>query len=152
MDSGFRLRPVLHSSQTFSTNDCRLDLLKMRYEPSLSIGEAHSIWVFNKSSTLLVIPNADLSQHVHLNMFYMLKNGMMLYTALILNIINHFNILIFRRTTAEQHVNNLYSVQPLFCGLVYGIYALNLFQIEVLTGQKKFLDIPQCGIYHMHNY
>jgi hypothetical protein len=76
---------------------------------------------------------------VHLNMFYMLKNGMMLYTALIWNIINYFNILIFRRTTAEQHVNNLYSVQPLFCGLVYGIYALNLFQIEALPGQKKFL-------------
>ena len=80
----------------------------MRYEPSLSIGEVHSIWVFNKPSTLLVIPDGDLSQHMHLNIFYMLKNGLMLYTALIWNIINYFNILIFRRTMAEQHVNNFF--------------------------------------------
>jgi hypothetical protein len=38
--------------------------------------EAHNTWVFNKPSTLLVIPVGDLSQHVLLNICYMLQNGL----------------------------------------------------------------------------
>lgn len=41
--------------------------------------EAHNTWVFNKPSTLLVIPVGDLSQHVLLNICYMLQNGLVLY-------------------------------------------------------------------------
>ena len=41
--------------------------------------EAHNTWVFNKPSTLVVIPVGDLSQHVLLNVFYMLQNGQVLY-------------------------------------------------------------------------
>lgn len=41
--------------------------------------EAHNTWVFNKTGTLLVIPVGDLSQHVLLNLCYMLQNGLVLY-------------------------------------------------------------------------
>jgi hypothetical protein len=41
--------------------------------------EAHNTWVFNKPSTLLVIPVGDLSQHVLLTICYMLQNGLVLY-------------------------------------------------------------------------
>jgi hypothetical protein len=41
--------------------------------------EAHNTWVFNKPSTLLIIPVGDISQHVLLNMLYMLQNGLVLY-------------------------------------------------------------------------
>jgi len=41
--------------------------------------EAHNTWVFNKPSTLVVIPVGDLSQHVLLNLCYMLQNGLVLY-------------------------------------------------------------------------
>lgn len=39
----------------------------------------HNTWVFNKPSTLVVIPVGDLSQHVLLNICYMLQNGLVLY-------------------------------------------------------------------------
>jgi hypothetical protein len=41
--------------------------------------EAHNTWVFNKPSTLVVVPVGDLSQHVLLNILYMLQNGLVLY-------------------------------------------------------------------------
>lgn len=41
--------------------------------------EAHNTWVFNKPSTLVVMPVGDLSQHVLLNICYMLQNGLVLY-------------------------------------------------------------------------
>jgi hypothetical protein len=41
--------------------------------------EAHNTWVFNKPSTLVVIPVGDLSQHVLLNLCYMLQNGLVLH-------------------------------------------------------------------------
>jgi hypothetical protein len=41
--------------------------------------EAHNTWVFNKPSTLVVAPVGDLSQHVLLNLCYMLQNGLVLY-------------------------------------------------------------------------
>jgi len=37
--------------------------------------EAHNTWVVNQPGTLLVIPIGDLAQHVLLNFFYMLQNG-----------------------------------------------------------------------------
>jgi len=37
--------------------------------------EAHNTWVVNRPGTLLVIPVGDLAQHVLLNLFYMLQNG-----------------------------------------------------------------------------
>ena len=43
------------------------------------ITEAHNTWVFNKPATFLVIPVGDLSQHVLLNILYMLQNGLVLY-------------------------------------------------------------------------
>ncbi len=41
--------------------------------------EPHNTWVFNKPSTLVVIPVGDLSQHVLLNICYMLQNGLVYY-------------------------------------------------------------------------
>lgn len=51
--------------------------LKIPSDPPIS--EAHNTWVFNKPSTMLVIPVGDLSQHILFNIFYMLQNGLVLY-------------------------------------------------------------------------
>jgi hypothetical protein len=40
--------------------------------------EAHNTWVTNQPGTLLVIPVADLAQHVLLSLCYMLQNGLVL--------------------------------------------------------------------------
>ena len=45
----------------------------------LPFTEAHNTWVFNKPSTLVIIPVADLSQHVLMGLCYMLQNGLVLY-------------------------------------------------------------------------
>jgi hypothetical protein len=77
-----------HTSQTFFTDDDGLYLLEMRDarafaeragDGSLNLDEFLSTWVFNKPSTLLVIPVGDLSQHVLFNILYMLQNGLVLY-------------------------------------------------------------------------
>jgi hypothetical protein len=52
---------------------------RLRVPSELPFTEAHNTWVFNKPSTLLVIPVGDLSQHVLLNVCYMLQNGLVLY-------------------------------------------------------------------------
>jgi hypothetical protein len=41
--------------------------------------EAHNTWVVNHPGSLLVMPVGDLSQHVLLNLCYMLQNGLVLY-------------------------------------------------------------------------
>lgn len=41
--------------------------------------EPHNTWVVNHPGTFLVIPVADLAQHVLLNLCYMLQNGVVLY-------------------------------------------------------------------------
>jgi hypothetical protein len=41
--------------------------------------EPHNTWVANHPGTLLVIPVADLAQHVLLGLFYMLQNGLVVY-------------------------------------------------------------------------
>ncbi len=52
---------------------------RLKVPSEYPITEAHNTWVFNKPSTLLVIPVGDLSQHVLLNILYMLQNGLVLY-------------------------------------------------------------------------
>jgi hypothetical protein len=52
---------------------------RLRIPSEVPITEAHNTWVFNKPSTLVVIPVGDLSQHVLLNVCYMLQNGLVLY-------------------------------------------------------------------------
>ena len=52
---------------------------RLKVPSKLPITEAHNTWVFNKPSTLVVIPVGDLSQHVLLNICYMLQNGLVLY-------------------------------------------------------------------------
>jgi hypothetical protein len=52
---------------------------RLKIPSEVPITEAHNTWVFNKPSTLLVIPVGDLSQHVLLNLLYMLQNGLVLY-------------------------------------------------------------------------
>ncbi len=52
---------------------------RLRVPSEVPFTEAHNTWVFNKPSTLLVIPVGDLSQHVLLNVCYMLQNGLVLY-------------------------------------------------------------------------
>ena len=52
---------------------------RLKIPSEVPITEAHNTWVFNKPSTLLIIPVGDLSQHVLLNICYMLQNGLVLY-------------------------------------------------------------------------
>jgi len=52
---------------------------RLKVPSEVPFTEAHNTWVFNKPSTLLVIPVGDLSQHVLLNVCYMLQNGLVLY-------------------------------------------------------------------------
>jgi len=52
---------------------------RLKLPSKVPFTEAHNTWVFNKPSTLLVIPVGDLSQHVLLNVCYMLQNGLVLY-------------------------------------------------------------------------
>ena len=52
---------------------------RLRFSSELPYTEAHNTWVFNKPSTLVVIPVGDLSQHVLLNICYMLQNGLVLH-------------------------------------------------------------------------
>ena len=52
---------------------------RLRIPSEVPITEAHNTWVFNKPSTLVVIPVGDLSQHLLLNLLYMLQNGLVLY-------------------------------------------------------------------------
>jgi hypothetical protein len=52
---------------------------RLNFPAEVPYTEAHNTWVFNKPSTLVVIPVGDLSQHVLLNLCYMLQNGLVLY-------------------------------------------------------------------------
>ncbi|NLD38969.1 MAG: hypothetical protein GX654_19085 [Desulfatiglans sp.] len=52
---------------------------RLRILSELPYTEAHNTWVYNKPSTMVVIPVGDLSQHVLLNLCYMLQNGLVLY-------------------------------------------------------------------------
>jgi hypothetical protein len=52
---------------------------RLRIPPEVPYTEPHNTWVFNKPSSLVVIPVGDLSQHVLLNLCYMLQNGLVLY-------------------------------------------------------------------------
>jgi hypothetical protein len=52
---------------------------RFKFPSEVPYTEAHNTWVFNKPSTLVVIPVGDLSQHVLLNLCYMLQNGLVLF-------------------------------------------------------------------------
>lgn len=52
---------------------------RLRFPAEVPYTEAHNTWVANHPGTLLVIPVGDLSQHVLLNLCYMLQNGLVLY-------------------------------------------------------------------------
>lgn len=52
----------------------RLDL---PHEPPFV--EPHNTWVVNQPGSFLIIPVADLSQHILLNLCYMLQNGLVIY-------------------------------------------------------------------------
>jgi hypothetical protein len=52
---------------------------RLKVPSEVPFAEAHNTWVFNKPSTLLVIPVGDLAQHVLLNIIYMMQNDLVLY-------------------------------------------------------------------------
>ena len=52
---------------------------RLRLPPEEPFVEPHNTWVANHPGTLLVIPVADLAQHVVLALMYMLQNGLFLY-------------------------------------------------------------------------
>ncbi|MCF8126935.1 MAG: hypothetical protein K9N10_00325 [Deltaproteobacteria bacterium] len=51
---------------------------RLAVPPEVPYTEAHNTWVVNHPGTLLVIPVADLAQHMVLNLCYMLQNGLVL--------------------------------------------------------------------------
>jgi hypothetical protein len=52
---------------------------RLKVPPEKPYVEAHNTWVVNHPGTLLIIPVADLAQHMVLNVLYMLQNGLVLY-------------------------------------------------------------------------
>jgi hypothetical protein len=56
----------------------KLQYGRLRLPSEVPFVEAHNTWVANKPGTLLVIPVADLAQHVLLGLCYMLQNGLVL--------------------------------------------------------------------------
>jgi hypothetical protein len=52
---------------------------RLKLPPEVPYTEPHNTWVVNHPGTLLVIPVGDLSQHMLLNLFYMLQNGLVVY-------------------------------------------------------------------------
>ncbi len=57
----------------------KLEEGRLKIPSKVPFVEAHNTWVFNKPSTVVVIPVGDLSQHVLLGICYMLQNGLVLY-------------------------------------------------------------------------
>ncbi len=55
---------------------------RLKVPPEVPFCEPHNTWVANHPGTFLVIPVGDLSQHVLLNLCYMLQNGLVLYDDL----------------------------------------------------------------------
>ena len=51
---------------------------RLKLPPVVPYVEPHNTWVVNRPGTLLVTPVGDLSQHVLLNLCYMLQNGLVL--------------------------------------------------------------------------
>ncbi len=64
------------------TNVRRIQDGRLRVPHETPYTEPHNTWVVNHPTTLLVIPVADLAQHVLLNLCYMLQNGLVLYDDL----------------------------------------------------------------------
>lgn len=52
---------------------------RLRLPAEVPFVEAHNTWVANQPGTLVVIPVADLAQHVLLTLHYMLQNGLVAY-------------------------------------------------------------------------
>jgi len=78
---------------------------RLRIPSEVPYTEAHNTWVFNKPSTLVVIPVGDLSQHVLLNLCYMLQNGIVLYDD-----INRRPIRGIERFREMVDVNNVWPI------------------------------------------
>ena len=75
-DGSIDLNTVLSATHTHTR---QLQAGRLRVPPQTPFVEPHNTWVANQPGTLLVIPVADLAQHVLLNLCYMLQNGLVLY-------------------------------------------------------------------------
>lgn len=52
---------------------------RLKVPPQVPFCEPHNTWVANHPGSFVVVPVGDLSQHVLLNLCYMLQNGLVLY-------------------------------------------------------------------------
>lgn len=75
-DGSLELGDVVQALQRHIT---KLQDGRLKLPSEVPFVEAHNTWVSNKPGTLLVIPVADLAQHVLLGLCYMLQNGLVLY-------------------------------------------------------------------------
>jgi len=74
-DGALNLEQLLaaHQGCISKIRDGRLGL-----PPAVPYVEPHNTWVVNRPGTLLVIPVGDLSQHMLLNLCYLLQNGLVI--------------------------------------------------------------------------
>jgi hypothetical protein len=99
---------------------------RLRVPSEVPYAEAHNTWVFNKPSTLLVIPVGDLSQHVLFNILYMLQNGLVLYDDIhkqAIPGINQFNDLVDVNNTWPITFVEQWSLSELTVELAASSYA-----------------------------
>jgi hypothetical protein len=99
---------------------------RLRIPSEVPYAEAHNTWVFNKPSTLLVIPVGDLSQHVLFNILYMLQNGLVLYDDIhkqAIPGINQFNDLVDVDNTWPITFVEQWSLSELTVELAASCYA-----------------------------
>lgn len=75
-DGSLELESVLGDMKRFVS---KLQDGRLKLPAEVPFVEAHNTWVTNQPGTLLVIPVADLAQHVLLALCYMLQNGLVLY-------------------------------------------------------------------------
>ena len=109
---------------------------RLRIPSEVPITEAHNTWVFNKPSTLLVIPVGDLSQHMLLNVCYMLQNGLVLYDD-----INK------RAVPGIEDFNEIVDVENVWpITFVEGCME-NLRRCCYSVGHQPGGHYPRCGVY-----
>jgi hypothetical protein len=135
---------------------------RLKIPSEVPFTEAHNTWVFNKPSTLVVIPVGDLSQHVLLNLCYMLQNGLVLYDDIhkhqipgiekfsdIVNVENVWNITFVEQWSLSELTVELgtscYAGTLMLQAMGLGGWMFNGVDAFALFGASGNPDVPGLG-------
>ncbi|MEJ2108636.1 MAG: hypothetical protein P8Z37_01750 [Acidobacteriota bacterium] len=135
---------------------------RLKIPSEVPFTEAHNTWVFNKPSTLVVIPVGDLSQHVLLNLCYMLQNGLVLYEDIhkhqspgiekfsdIVNVENVWNITFVEQWSLSELTVELgtscYAGTLMLQAMGLGGWMFNGVDAFALFGASGNPDVPGLG-------